>query len=391
MKKIIFFTVLALIVGLYGSNSLAEVGVTDTEIVVGTQMDLSGPAVAFAVMVKNGMVMKAKEINDAGGIHGRKIRLVVEDNAYNPAKAVMLANKMINRDRVFCFIGVFGTPSALATLPITNRKKIPNMFAVGLSKKFSVPFNRLSFQAWGHYEIQGRNLSEYIVKVMKHKKIGLLYQDDDFGSEVLAGMKIQLAKYGLKVAAAEPYKRGATEFNTQIAKLKKADVEVIVLATIIRETVGALKEINKLNWKVDVVSTSAAFSHYVPYLAEKSGFTSDGTYFLGSYPDPRASQSPFLKKWTDEYTVMFGKPPSSPSYVGWDYIEWFAIAAERAGRNLTREKLIKAFETFDNVPSRLGGPPITFTSESHLGSKRYAMFQLKKGVFTKISGWLDID
>ena len=101
----------------YGIGS-AEVGVTDKEIVIGSHLDLSGPIAMWGKQTKLGMEMRAREINEAGGIHGRKIRLVVEDNGYDPKKAIMATNKMINRDKVFCFVSNMGTPTALASLPI---------------------------------------------------------------------------------------------------------------------------------------------------------------------------------------------------------------------------------------------------------------------------------
>jgi len=373
------------------SISAAEEGVTDTEIVLGSQQDLSGPAVAFGVAVKNGLEMRVREINEAGGIHGRKIKLIVEDHAYDPKKAVMLTNKMINLDKVFAFVAIFGTPAALAVLPTMTQKKIPALFPVSLSDQFHTPLNRYSFILYASYIVQGRNIAKYFVDTKKYTKFALMYQDDELGAEVQKGLTDQLALYNLKLVAAEPYKRGATDFSSQIANLKKADPQVVVLATVIRETVGALKEIRKLNWEVDVACTSASASHYVPILSQQSGFSADGTYILSSYPDPQATDLPSLKEWAKRYQEWFQKPPEMTCYPGYEAVHFFGVAAERAGRDLTREKLIDALETFKDVPTPLGGPPVSFSPTSHLGSKYYFMSQIKGGKFVKISDWISYE
>jgi len=392
MKKGIFSVFLVVFIGLFFSPALwAEVGITDTEIILGSQQDLSGPIVAFGVTMKNGLVMRAREINEKGGIHGRQIKLLIEDNGYDPKKAVMLANKQINRDKIFSFISVLGTPTSLACFPIATRKKIPFLFPTTLSEKFHTPFNRYSFIAYASYVVQGRNIAKYFVETKKYKKIGLLYQDNDQGIEVLKGVKEQLATYDMKPSAAEPFKRGATTFSSQIAKLRKADVQVIVLAGVIREPVAALKEIHTIGWKVDLCCTSASMSHYVPILAKKSGISADGMYVMSSYPDPLTTKEPFLKAWAQRYKEWFGKPSTLTAYPGYDSVHWFGIAAERAGRNLTRENLIDALETFRNVETPLGGPPVTFTNKSHLGSKYYFMARVKGMMYERISDWISYE
>lgn len=149
MKKAILVTSLALLMGLILSGpAVAETGVTDKEIVIGSHQDLSGPIAGWGTQVKMGLEMKAREINEAGGIHGRKIRLVIEDNGYDPKKAIMVTNKMINRDKVFCFVGNMGSPTAGATKPIISKKKIPQMWPLTAASLFYEPYDRYSFGGW---------------------------------------------------------------------------------------------------------------------------------------------------------------------------------------------------------------------------------------------------
>lgn len=278
MKKFIFAVTLVFIAGLSFSGSLwAEVGVTDKEIVIGSIMDLSGPIVSLGVPIKNSMNMKVKEINDAGGIHGRKLRLVIGDDGYDPKKAIMAANKLITRDKVLCLVGNLGTPTVNAIAPIIKRKKVPLLFPNAFREELYNPPNRYIFVHNPSYIDQARTIATFFARDKGKKRFGLLYQDDDMGVETRTGLIDRLGKYNLKLIAAEPYKRGSTDFSSQIAKLKKADLDVLILATTPRETVGAVKEVRKIQWDVTLSTHGASASTYVPILAKKSGFSTDST------------------------------------------------------------------------------------------------------------------
>ena len=392
MKKVLMVSLLAVMMGLgLPGASLAEVGVTDTEIVIGSHQDLSGPIAGWGIQVKMGLEMKAREINEAGGIHGRKIRLVIEDSAYDPKKAIMVTNKMISRDKVFMFIGNMGSPTAGATKPIISRKKIPQMFPLTAASLFFKPHDRYSFGGFVPYYDQARCLTKFFVKTKNYKKIGLMYQDDEMGAIMKQGVEDQLAVYNMKLTAAESYKRGATDFSSQIAKLRKADVQAVVLATIIRETVGALKEANKLGWKVDMGGMTPAFTKYVPLLCQKAGFSSDGFYCAGQTPmiyadSPRAA----VREWWTRHVEWFGKDPDLPTSAGYAGVHYFAIAAEKVGKDLTREKFIDAMESFRDVPDEIfGGPPITFTSTNHQGPDRVFVAEIQKGRYVKITDFIE--
>jgi len=389
MKRTILFTMLALLLGLGLSGTLkAEVGVSDTEIVIGSHQDLSGPIAGWGIQVKMGLEMRAREINEAGGIHGRKLKLVIEDNAYDPKKAIMVTNKLINRDKVFCFIGNMGSPTAGATKPIISRKKIPQMWPLTAASLFFEPYDRYSFGGWTPYYDQARAVVKYFAEQKKYTKFGLMYQDDEMGAIMKKGVDDQLPLHGLKLIAAESYKRGATDFSSQITKLKKANVELVVLATVIRETVGALKEAKKLDWKVDMCGMSPAYTIYVPLLCKKAGFSANGFYSTGQtpypYPDsPRAA----VREWYQRHKEWFGKNPDLPTAAGYMALHFFAQAAEKAGRDLTREKLIDALENFNKVQDPIfGGPNTTFTSTSHKGVDEAMMFQVQNDRWITIAG-----
>ncbi len=365
----------------------AETGVTDTQIVIGSHLDLSGPIAGWGTNVKMGMEMKAREINEAGGIHGRKIRLVIEDNGYDPKKAIMATNKMINRDKVFCFIGNMGSPTAGATKPLISRKKIPQLFPLSGASLFFRPYDRYSFGGGVPYYDQARALVKYFVENNSLKHFGVLYQDDEMGAIMLEGLRDQLAIHKLELVAAESYKRGATEFSSQIAKLRKAGVDIVVLATVIRETVGALKEANKLGWQVVMSGMTPAYTMMVVDLCESAGFSADGLYITGQSPYPYVDSSvPGVADWVRRHIQWFGKEPDLSTTYGYSGLDFFQQVAQRVGRDLTREKLITAIETMGALRDRnFGGPDTTFTTTNHQGVFDSILFQVKDGRFVKVT------
>ncbi|MBM3385556.1 MAG: ABC transporter substrate-binding protein, partial [Betaproteobacteria bacterium] len=162
-------------------------GVTAKEIVLGTAQDMSGPVAPFSKPAVNGMRMRVDEINASGGIHGRMIKLVVEDHGYDPKKAVLAAQKMIQKDRIFAAIGSIGTPTAMAAMPLYLDKGVLHLFPLSAARQMYEPLHKYKYSFAATYFDQMRAGLKHLVKERGHKRICSLYQDDDFGLEVHAG------------------------------------------------------------------------------------------------------------------------------------------------------------------------------------------------------------
>ncbi|MEX2198243.1 MAG: ABC transporter substrate-binding protein, partial [Burkholderiales bacterium] len=232
MKRII-----GIAAALFAGAALAQTqGVSKTEIVIGSMQDLSGPIVAFSKQFKNGMDMRVEEINAQGGIHGRKLKLIVEDHGYDPKKAVLGAQKLVQRDRIFAMLGTIGTPTALASMPILFDKNVPHLFPLTAARQMYEPLHRLKYSFAAPYFDQMRAAVKYIVKNRGYKNVCTLYQDDDFGLEVMQGAEAGLKELKMGLVEKTTYKRGATDFSSQVARMKDAGCDFVVLGTIIRET-----------------------------------------------------------------------------------------------------------------------------------------------------------
>src|SRR5438128_9039676 len=220
-------------------------GISANEIVIGTHQDLSGPIKVWGVPVSNGMKMAVEEINAAGGINGRKIKLILEDNGYDPKKAVLASQKMIERDKIFAMVGPMGSPTVLAAQDIQFDAGVLQLFpltAAEFTFKFdpAKPQERLKFNNLLPYVESTRAALKYMVEWKNFQKPCILYQDDEYGKNVLDGFNQQLEVLKVPAVSVTSYKRGASDFSAQIAKMKADNCDMVLLGTVTRETVGAM-------------------------------------------------------------------------------------------------------------------------------------------------------
>src|ERR1700755_68850 len=186
-------------------------GISPTEIVIGTHQDLSGPIKGWGVPVSNGMKMAVEEVNAAGGINGRKIRLGVEDSGYDPKKAVLASQKLIERDKIFAMIGAMGSPTVLAAQDILLDAGVLQLFpltAAEFTFKFdpSKPQERLKFNNLFPYVESTRAALKYMMELKNFKKPCIMHQDDEYGKNVLDGFNQQLAAMKVPAASVTSYK-----------------------------------------------------------------------------------------------------------------------------------------------------------------------------------------
>src|SRR5499426_1522560 len=207
-------------VSLAGMASAQTRGVTATEVLFGMPTDLSGPAATYGVSSSNGVKMRFDEINEAGGINGRKLKVIVEDHAYQVPKAVQACNKLINRDNVFAFIAALGTPMNNACFKDQLAAGVPNLFPLSAARSMFEPYDRLKFYGAATYVDQIRAAVSYFVTEKGKKAICVMYQDTDFGKEIVVGAETQAQKLGIKVTAMSAHKPTDQDFTASLTNLK---------------------------------------------------------------------------------------------------------------------------------------------------------------------------
>lgn len=386
MKKGILCALLCQIIILAVPAGAQTRGVSKTEIIVGTIQDISGPVAALGVHFRNGSQMRFDEFNQAGGAYGRKIRLVVEDSGYDPKKGVLAAQKLIERDKVFAVINNLGTPIAMVTMPTFIDNGVLHLFPTAQIPVAYEPVHKLKFAMHPPYLTTTPLGVKYLVRTEGFKKVGILYQDDDFGQEVSKGAEVALSDLGLPLCQKVSYKRGATEFSSQMAKLKGAGCDLIVLGTSVRETIGAYSESRKIGWNVAMMVTQAA---YTAQIHQIGGQVMEGLYGLALLPHPYPEgANKLLADWIERYKKQFGSEPNTWSvgaYIGADI---FVRALEKAGPNLSADGVSSAMETISTPTNYFGAPSYSFTKTDHLGNRLVRMTQIRNGRWENLTDYL---
>jgi branched-chain amino acid transport system substrate-binding protein len=211
-------------------------GVTDTEIVIGTITDLSGVTAVQGVNNSDAVRMAFDEANEKGGVNGRKIKYIVEDNQYTVPRAVQAMNKLLNNDNVFMTIDDGGTPMNDANMPTQFAKDVPNMFPLTAARSMYQPYNKLKWGQFASYYDQMRSAVKYFAEKKGRKAFCVMYQDSDFGKDVLAGVAAETEALGMKIVATTAHRPTDTDFNANVTKLRDAGCDVIMLGTIVRDT-----------------------------------------------------------------------------------------------------------------------------------------------------------
>ncbi len=359
-------------------------GVTDKEIVLGSHQDLSGPVNALGTALRDGLVLAAEDINAAGGIHGRQVRLIVEDSGFDPKKAVLATQKLLTLDKIFAMIAPLGSAPTQASMPLVLEKNLPLLFA-GTPADFTyTPFHPLKFGLAVPYGEQVRAQVKYAAEALGKKRFGILYQDDETGQNVLRATEEQLKVHGQSLVERVSYKRGAVDFSSQIARLKSSNVDVVILGTIIRETAGAMIEARKQDWKVDMMVNQAGLNSAVLKIG---GDAVEGLYAMAQYlPIASQEQTPALRALIERYKTRFGKEPDDGMVFGYVAMMLFAEGAKNAGRDLTPESLARGLEQVKDFRTLFAGTPVTYGPNDRLASRATILTQVRGGKYVPISG-----
>ncbi len=361
-------------------------GVSKNEILIGTIQDLSGPLAGYGKQARNGMLLRIEELNEQGSIHGRKLKLAVEDDGYDPKKAVLAAQKLVNQDKVFIVAGHLGTAQNMAAMPVQFEKNIVNLFPITAAREMYEPLHKLKYSFAATYYDQVRLAVPKLVKEKNVKKVCTIYQDDDFGLEILKGAEAGLKTVGMEFTEKTTYKRGATDFSSQVAKMKAAGCEMVVLGTIIRETIGTIGTAKKSGFNPIFVGSSAAYTDLIHKLG---GPAMDGLYAAMTVQHPyldEASQP--IRFWANKYKTKFNEDPTVFSAYGYIIIDQFIKAANKAGPNLTTDSFVKAMDTMVFEPDMFGSARSSYSPTKRLGNDQSRLSQIQGGKWVVVSDYL---
>lgn len=377
---------ITLIGSLSAANAQVQRGVSKTEVLLGTIQDLSGPIAAFGNETRNGMNMRIDEVNAAGGVNGRKIRLIVEDSGYDTKRAMMAAQKLADSDRVFAAVGSIGTAIALTTQQVFTDAGVINAFPVAAARGLYEPVHPLKFAFAVPYYQQGQVIVKALNGKRADRKWCSLVQDDDLGNELMQGANAGMKDIGKTMLERTTYKRGATDFSSQVARLKGADCDTVVLGTTLRETIGTLNEAKKLGFTPQFVGMSATYSHL---MAKLGGSVTEGLLASHATTQPYADEgSKATRDWFQSYKTKYKEEPGQYAVFGYAAIDWTLKTIEKVGPNLTTAGFTETLENMTFPRDKLGFDAMSYSKTKHLGSDTVRLSQMTNGKWVPITDFI---
>lgn len=318
-----------------------EVGVSDDAILFGQAAALEGPSAALGQRMRQGIVAAFTEINGKGGIHGRKLQLISRDDGYDPDRSVVQTTRLIEQDKVFALIGAVGTPTAMATIPITSMRNIPfigPLSGAEFLRDLELP-NVVNIRA--SYGAEAEEWIRHLTEDRRFTRIGIFYQDDSFGRDGLAGVKRALARRGLELAAEGTFERNTRAVAAAWRMIRRAEPEAIVMVG----TYGPCAEFIRLAHRSGARPTFVNISFVgANALAQELGPEGEGVIVSQVVPFPWDRS---LKLVADYQAAQKAIDPTlTPDFVSFEgYLSGRLVAAalEQTGPNPTRASLLRIF------------------------------------------------
>ena len=354
-------------------------GVTDKEIKIGNTGPYSGPASSYSSVPK-AMAGYMKMANDQGGVNGRKINFISYDDSYTPPKTVEMIRKLVEQDNVLCTAGTLGTPTNSAIWHYMNQHKVPQLFVATGATKWDDPKNHPWTIGWQpNYQSEGRIYAAYILKEKPDAKIGILYQDDDFGKDYLKGLTDGLGKNAAMIKVKATYETTDTTVDSQVISMKSAGCDVFVNTAIPKFAAQAIKKAAETQWKplhiLSSIGQSVGATLKPAGLENGKGLISD--FYLKDPTDPKWQNDAGYKEWVafmDKY--LPGADKTDAGYVAGHSLAATTVQVlKQCGDELTRENIMKQAASLHDftVPMLLPGILVNTTPTDFAPVKQVQM------------------
>lgn len=371
-------------------------GVTDTTIKLGSYGPLSGPAAAWGTVLKS-MEAYFAFINDQGGIHGRKIEFVYRDDGYSPAKTPGVVRELVEKEQVFALVGGVGTANGRAVADYLEQKGVPHFTPSTGDASFGSGEKKNVYTAFLPYHVEGRILGEYIGSELSSLKVGVLYQDDDFGAQGADGLAKGLEKFGGKIAVKVSCLPTDTDLSGQVSQIASGAPEVLVIFAAPKQAIMAVKQLYAMKKKPHVLTSFVLADPIMFKLAGADVW--EGTISSAATPlsDSDAPQVVKYREILEKYGE--GKiPVGTFSMAGFAFAAPLVEALERAGKDLTTEKLytaIQGLKDWDEAGPYIEGKafsaPLTFGAGDHLGPDSLYLVRAEGGKWVQASEWMTFE
>ncbi len=322
-----------------------DTGATDTEIKIGNINPYSGPASAYGTIGK-GIAAYFKMINDQGGINGRKINFISYDDGYSPPKTVEQARKLVESDEVLFIFQSLGTPTNSAIHKYMNAKKVPQLFVSTGATKWGDPEHypwTMGFNP--SYQSEGRIYGQYIAKNNPDGKVAVLYQNDDYGKDLLKGLKDGLGDKANLIVAEASYETSSPTINSEIVKLKASGADIFVNIATPKFAAQAIRKIGELGWKPLHILNNVSVS--VGAVLKPAGFDNSkgiiSTGYIKEPSDPTWKDDEGMNRWRAFMDKDFPEGDKTSSFTTYAYAaaQTMVQVLKQCGDDLTRENVMK--------------------------------------------------
>ena len=356
-----------------GPACAQDVGLTRDQILIGGYGPITGPAAYIGLGSRDGTELAIKEINDAGGIHGRKLKLLFEDDGFSPSKALASVKKLVEQDKVFMMLGLSGSNPTVGTVEYSREARVPSYAVLASAPQYTHPFNRYLFRGGATESARyGELNAEYLIEFLQAKRIAMLSGTDENAKNEGDNTEKMLEKwYGVKLVMRAEFKVGDKDFTPQLLQAKQANPDIIITLAQVPEVSILLRQARELGIKQAIMGSPAAVENGVIAGAGLNAEGYTGGWLSGQFLD---SVHPDMVKFREAWAKLHPDAPKGRpnlfDVLGYSEMYVIAEAMKRAGPDLTREKLVDALETIENYKVSEIATPRTFAKWHHIGNFR---------------------
>jgi branched-chain amino acid transport system substrate-binding protein len=362
----------------------ADPGVTKDKVTLGSFLPLQSGLAAGATQMKEGCDAYFKYINDSGGVNGRKIEWIVENDSYNPQQTAAVVKKLVDRDGVFAIVSTLGTVTNLAVLPFLAQRGVPIVNPAGGHTLLNKPTDKNVFGILPLSSEIGESMTDFAVTKLGAKRVAIFFQNDQFGKDQRDGAVEALKNHNLQSVAEASYVPSDVDVSAQVVALKQANPDAVILGIIPKHAALFVKEAQRLGWKPKVVGHNTVADPVVLDLAGAEAL--EGVY-VNLMTAVDSMDTPAVKKANEILAKYY--PQTKPGYYPYLGMAGAIIIVEamkRAGSDLTRAKLITSLESLGHFEPGVV-PPIDWSASYHGGPKTFGYAQWKGGKLSVLQGW----
>lgn len=363
-------------------------GVTDTEVLIGSSLALSGHASFLGIQTMRGALAYINHVNEQGGVHGRKIRVISYDDGYDPPRCLANTQKLIVEDQVFSLFSYVGTPTTVKILPLIEQAQIPLLGIFSGANAFRDPFNRFIINIRASYYQETKEVVRHFVEDLGFSRIAVFYQYDAFGFDGLKGTELALRTYDLAPVARGSYTRGTKDIEEGLETIMESQAEAVIMIGTYDACAKFIKSARSMEFSPVFHNVSFVGSEELARILGEDG---EGVIITQVVPPPDSLESQALLWGVVEYLDRQKRyfPEDQPNLVGLEgYINAKVLVEglHRAGRNLNRAKFIDAIQSIQNYSLGIANT-LSFSPTNHQGLERVYFTIIEGGRLVILTDW----